>query len=90
MNVTRKEKKGEKKQTMEAECVLASKQQKDCRLDTNVRCGEGQTWQEGEENRCKKDQTAQVIKERYTKFTMRSKQQRSEQTKQHDERYYGR
>ena len=31
-NVTRKEGKGEEKRTAEMECVLASKEQKDCRL----------------------------------------------------------
>jgi len=33
-----------------------------------VRCREGWTWQEGEENRCKEDKTAQVIRERYKRF----------------------
>ena len=31
-------------------------------------CREGWTWQEGEENRSKKDKTAQVIRERYKRF----------------------
>ena len=33
-----------------------------------VGCREGWTWQEGEENRCKEDKTAQVITERYKRF----------------------
>ena len=35
-NVTRKEEKGEEKRTAETECTLASKEQKDCRLDRNA------------------------------------------------------
>jgi len=33
-----------------------------------VRCREGWTWQEGEENRCKEDKTARVIIEKYKRF----------------------
>ena len=35
-NVTRKEEKGEEKRTVETECALASKEQKDCRLSRNA------------------------------------------------------
>ena len=76
-NVTRKKEKGEEKRTTETECALANTEQKDCRLGRNVvgvlsqavRCREGWTWQEGEENRCKDDITAQMIRERYKRYT---------------------
>jgi len=35
-SVTRKEEKGEEKQTAETECALASEEQKDCRLGRNA------------------------------------------------------
>ena len=35
-NVTRKKEKGEEKRTAETECVLSSKEQKDCRLGRNA------------------------------------------------------
>jgi len=36
LSVTKKEKKGKKKQTMKAECALVDKQHKDCRLGMKV------------------------------------------------------
>jgi len=38
-----------------------------------VRCREGWTWQEGEENRSKKDKTAQVIIEMCIRFMVRNR-----------------
>ena len=63
-SVTRKEEKGEEKRTAETECALASEEQKkrpdwvgtpwECCWQA-VRCREGWTWQDGEENRSEKD-----------------------------------
>jgi len=56
-----------------------------------VRCREGWTWQEGEENRIKKDKTAQVIRERYKRFMVLDIDSKgARQRKQCGERYYGR
>jgi len=43
-----------------------------------VRFREGWTWQEGEENRSKKDKTAQVITEMCKRFMVRNRWQRNE------------
>ena len=74
-NVTRKEEKGEEKQTADWvgtpwECCWQA-----------VRCREGWTWQEGEENRSKKDKTAQVITEMCKRFMVRNRWQRNETKK---------
>ena len=51
--------------------MLASEQQKDCRVDALLTSHEvqgrisGKIWQESKENQCKKDKTAQMIKEMY-------------------------
>ena len=37
--------------------------------------------QEGEENRCKEDKTAQVIREKYKRFMVRKRWQRNETKK---------
>jgi len=77
----KRRKKGKEKRTAETECALASEEQKDCRLGRNAvgvllasrEVQEKMDVARREENRSKKDKTAQVITEMCKRFMVRNR-----------------